>query len=131
MTTKPRVGFIGLGLMGSARVERLQSLGYPLTVIAHRSRTRIDEAVARGAAEAAGDRDGGRIPDIVAVHVDIDFQHDIRFDSFGDGARGILGLNELFHRGRHQHRLGGLGLPLGDLRERRSGKGVQHDCYRY
>lgn len=51
--TKPRIGFIGLGLMGSAMVQRLQSLGYPVTVVAHRNRTRIEEAVARGAKEVA------------------------------------------------------------------------------
>lgn len=49
---RPKIGFIGLGLMGSAMVGRLQSLGYPLTVIAHRNRAPIDEAVARGATEA-------------------------------------------------------------------------------
>ena len=43
---KPKIGFIGLGLMGSAMVQRLQSVGYELTVMAHRNRTPIDEAVA-------------------------------------------------------------------------------------
>ena len=70
MTTKPHIGFIGLGLMGSAMVERLQSLGYPLTVIAHRSRTRIDEAVARGAAEAKTYADLAAVSDIVMLCVD-------------------------------------------------------------
>lgn len=51
-TEKPSIGFIGLGLMGSAMVEHLQSLGYPLTVIAHRKRAAIDAAVERGAIEA-------------------------------------------------------------------------------
>ena len=52
MNGKPRIGFIGLGLMGSAMVERLQGLGYPLTVIAHRNRAPIEAALARGATEA-------------------------------------------------------------------------------
>ena len=39
MTNKPSIGFIGLGLMGSAMVERMQKLGYPMTVIANRSRS--------------------------------------------------------------------------------------------
>ncbi|MGA0192111.1 MAG: NAD(P)-binding domain-containing protein, partial [bacterium] len=39
---KPKIGFIGLGLMGSAMVERLQSLGYELRVKGNRSRQKIE-----------------------------------------------------------------------------------------
>ena len=46
--TKPAIGFIGLGLMGSAMVARLQEKGYRLTVIANRTRTQVAAAVARG-----------------------------------------------------------------------------------
>lgn len=49
---KPSVGFIGLGLMGSAMVQRLMDLDYPMTVLGHRDRSGIDAAVARGATEA-------------------------------------------------------------------------------
>ena len=49
--TKPAIGFIGLGLMGSAMVERLQSEGYTLHVLANRSRINVDAAVGRGAVE--------------------------------------------------------------------------------
>jgi len=49
---KPTIGFIGLGLMGSAIAGRLQDLGYPLIVLGHRNRTGIEAAVARGAREA-------------------------------------------------------------------------------
>lgn len=70
MTTKPKIGFIGLGLMGSAMVERLQSLDYPMTVIAHRNRTTIDAAVARGAAEAKSYADLAAGSDIVMLCVD-------------------------------------------------------------
>lgn len=67
---KPRIGFIGLGLMGSAMVERLQECGYPVTVTAHRNRAPIDAAVERGATEA---RDPGEVAansDIVMLCVD-------------------------------------------------------------
>ena len=37
--TQPSIGFIGLGLMGSAMVQRLLDCGYGLTVLANRSRT--------------------------------------------------------------------------------------------
>lgn len=67
---KPRIGFIGLGLMGSAMVERLQRLGYPMTVIAHRNRKPIEAAVARGAEEAATPGALAAGSDIVMLCVD-------------------------------------------------------------
>ncbi len=70
MTTKPKIGFIGLGLMGSAMVERLQSLGYPLTVIAHRNRAPIEAAVARGAEEAQSYAALASASDVVMLCVD-------------------------------------------------------------
>lgn len=70
MTNRPAIGFIGLGLMGSAMVERLQSLGYPLTVIANRSRANVDAAVARGASEARTARELAAASDVVMLCVD-------------------------------------------------------------
>ena len=49
---KPAIGFIGLGLMGGAMVQRLQDKGYALTVLGNRDRTYLDAAIARGATEA-------------------------------------------------------------------------------
>ena len=68
--TKPSIGFIGLGLMGWAMCQRLLDLGYPLTVIANRSRARVEEAVARGASEAASTRELAEASDIVMLCVD-------------------------------------------------------------
>lgn len=70
MTDKPRIGFIGLGLMGSAMVGRMQDLGYTLTVIAHRSRGNVEKAVARGAAEVKTARELAEASDIVMLCVD-------------------------------------------------------------
>ncbi|WP_112324095.1 NAD(P)-dependent oxidoreductase [Oceanibium sediminis] len=56
MSDKPTIGFIGLGLMGGAMVGRLQDLGYPMVVLANRSRANVDAAVARGATEATSAR---------------------------------------------------------------------------
>ena len=70
MSEKKRIGFIGLGLMGSAMVERLQALGYPLTVMAHRNRMRVDAAVARGAAEVGTARAIAEASEIVMLCVD-------------------------------------------------------------
>lgn len=67
MTSLPRIGFIGLGLMGAAMVGRLQDKGYPLTVLANRSRAAVDAAVARGATEAKTARDLAQASDIVML----------------------------------------------------------------
>ena len=58
--TKPAIGFIGLGLMGSAMVERLQSQGHSLTVIANKSRENVDAAVAVAQRESGRYRKGRR-----------------------------------------------------------------------
>ena len=68
--TKPAVGFIGLGLMGSAICERLLDLGYTLTVVAHRARENVDRAVARGAVEVKTARDLAERSDIVMLCAD-------------------------------------------------------------
>ncbi len=68
--TRPAIGFIGLGLMGAAMVERLQSLGYAVTVTANRSRPNIDAAVARRATEVATARDVAATSDIVMLCMD-------------------------------------------------------------
>ncbi len=44
-----RIGFVGLGLMGSAMVGRLQDCNYQLTVLGNKDRTGLDQALARGA----------------------------------------------------------------------------------
>ncbi len=45
------LGFIGLGLMGSAMVSKLQDLDYQVTVCANKSRPNIEAAIALGAHE--------------------------------------------------------------------------------
>ncbi len=67
---RPHIGFIGLGLMGSAMVQRLQSLNYPVTVVAHQNRKPIDEAVARGAKEAATPGEVAASSEIIMLCVD-------------------------------------------------------------
>ena len=68
--SRPATGFIGLGLMGSAMVERLQSLDYPVTVVANRSRANVDAAVSRGASEVATARELAAASDIVMLCMD-------------------------------------------------------------
>lgn len=67
---RPEIGFIGLGLMGSAMVQRLQSLNYPVTVVAHRNRKPIEVAVARGAREVATPGELAKKSEVVMLCVD-------------------------------------------------------------
>ncbi len=64
------IGFLGIGLMGGAMVECLQKKGYAVTVTANVSRTRIDEAVSRGATEVATAREVAEHSDIVMLCMD-------------------------------------------------------------
>ena len=66
----PKIGFIGLGLMGSAMVRRLQDKGYSLTVMANVSRTAVDAAIDRGAIEASSAREVAQASDIVMLCMD-------------------------------------------------------------
>lgn len=68
--SKPTIGFIGLGLMGGAMVGRLQDQGYALTVIANRTRTYVDQAVARGATEVTTAKAVAEASDIVMLCMD-------------------------------------------------------------
>lgn len=66
--TKPVIGFIGLGLMGSNMVECLQANGYQLHVM-NRSAKAAAEAVARGAVMAATPKELAEACDIVMLCV--------------------------------------------------------------
>lgn len=68
MTTT--VGFIGLGQMGAAMVERLQDQGYAMVVLANRSRGAIDAAVSRGAVEVNSARELATRSDIIMLCMD-------------------------------------------------------------
>jgi len=88
---KPKIGFIGLGLMGAAMVTRLQACGYPMTVMANRSRPNVDAAVARGATEVATARELAQASDIVMLCMDTSANVEARMRG-PDGA--IAGLNK-------------------------------------
>ena len=67
--TKERVGFVGLGLMGQGMARNILRKGWPLTVLAHRSRTAVDALVAEGATEVASARALAEASDIVVLCV--------------------------------------------------------------
>lgn len=62
-----RIGFVGLGLMGSAMVGRLQDCNYQLTVLGNKDRTGLDQALARGALEAASAVDLAKQSDVIML----------------------------------------------------------------
>ncbi|MBZ9966639.1 NAD(P)-dependent oxidoreductase [Mesorhizobium sp. B292B1B] len=66
---KERIGFIGLGSMGSGMAANLLQKGWPLTVCVHRSRDAADRLIASGAVEAASPRDLAAACDIVILCV--------------------------------------------------------------
>ena len=62
-----KIGFVGLGLMGSAMVGRLQDCNYQLTVLGNKDRTGLDQALARGALEAASGVDLAKQSDVIML----------------------------------------------------------------
>lgn len=65
-----KIGFIGLGLMGAAIVNRLQDLNYHLTVLGRKRREAIDNAVSRGATEAKNACELAYKSDVIFICVD-------------------------------------------------------------
>jgi len=50
--SKPRIGFVGVGLMGHGMAKNLLAKGWPLATVAHRNRKPVEDLVAQGATEA-------------------------------------------------------------------------------
>lgn len=67
---QPKIGFIGLGLMGSAMVSCLQDNEFELVVMANRSRAPIEAAVARGATEVTTPAEMASSCDIIMLCMD-------------------------------------------------------------
>ncbi len=66
---KEKIGFIGLGAMGSGMAANLVSKGWPLTVMAHRKREAVDRLKELGAAEAATPKAMALASDVVILCV--------------------------------------------------------------
>ena len=65
--SKETIGFIGLGLMGRAMVECLQTAGHPVVVLGNRDRTGVEEALSRGGTEAGNAKALTEASDIVML----------------------------------------------------------------
>ena len=68
-SSKPRVGFIGLGLMGHGIAKNLVSKGFPLTVRIHRNRKPAEDILAAGAKEVKTSAELARASDVVILCV--------------------------------------------------------------
>ncbi len=69
MSSKPVVGFIGVGLMGHGMAKNLLAKGHPLVVLGHRNRAPVEHLVSLGATEAHNARQLAAACDIVHLCV--------------------------------------------------------------
>ena len=67
--TLPRIGFIGLGLMGHGMAKNLALKGFPLAFKVNRDRSRLADILAAGAREAATYEELARQSDVVILCV--------------------------------------------------------------
>jgi len=67
--TTPRIGFIGIGMMGHGMAKNLLAKGYPLAFKANRNRERLADLLAAGAREAATYGALARDSDVVFICV--------------------------------------------------------------
>lgn len=69
MTTTPRIGFIGIGMMGHGMAKNLLAKGYTLTFKVNRNRDNLADLLAAGAKEAQTNADCARAADILFICV--------------------------------------------------------------
>jgi 3-hydroxyisobutyrate dehydrogenase-like beta-hydroxyacid dehydrogenase len=67
--SKPRIGFVGIGLMGHGIAKNLVTKGYPLTLRLHRNRKPAEDLMAAGAKEVGSYAELARASDIVFLCV--------------------------------------------------------------
>jgi len=68
-TDLPRIGFIGLGLMGHGMAKNLLAKGFPLTIRVHRNRKPAEGILAAGAKEAKTNAELANASDVVILCV--------------------------------------------------------------
>ena len=87
MTAHPRIGFIGIGMMGHGMAKNLLAKGYSLTFKVNRDRSRLDDLLAAGAKEATTNAGIARSADIVFLCVSTSPQ----IEAIVHGHEGLLG----------------------------------------
>lgn len=84
--SNPRIGFIGIGMMGHGMTKNLLAKGFAVTLKVNKDRSRIDDLVAAGAKEAKSNADIAKASDVVIICVSSSPQvEDIVF-----GAGGLM-----------------------------------------
>ena len=68
-TNTPRIGFIGIGMMGHGMARNLLAKGYALTFKANRNRANLADLLAAGAKEAKTNAECAQAADIVFLCV--------------------------------------------------------------
>lgn len=66
---KPRIGFIGVGLMGHGMAKNIVEKGHTLTILGNRNRAPVDDLVSRGAHEVRTAREVAAASDVVFLCV--------------------------------------------------------------
>ena len=66
---KPRIGFVGVGLMGHGIAKNLLAKGFPLALRVHRNRKAAEDLLATGATETASYAELARNADVVILCV--------------------------------------------------------------
>ena len=84
---KPRIGFIGIGMMGHGMAINLVRHGHPLSFLVHRDRSRLADLLAAGATEARSPAALAMASDIVILCVSGSPQ--VEANVYGD--QGLLG----------------------------------------
>jgi 3-hydroxyisobutyrate dehydrogenase-like beta-hydroxyacid dehydrogenase len=85
--TQPRIGFIGLGMMGHGMAANLLRKGFPLAMKVNRDRSRIGDLLAGGARECRTNAEAGRDSDFVILCV----ANSPQVEEIAFGADGLLG----------------------------------------
>jgi 3-hydroxyisobutyrate dehydrogenase-like beta-hydroxyacid dehydrogenase len=65
----PRIGFIGVGLMGHGMAKNLVEKGFPLTILGNKNRAPVEDLLARGAKEVKTAADLAKASDILFLCV--------------------------------------------------------------
>jgi len=84
--SKPRIGYIGVGLMGHGAAKNIGAKGYKLTVMGHRNRAPVDDLVQRGAAEGKSAAGMARASDILFLCL----PSTVEVETMVYGAGGVL-----------------------------------------
>lgn len=66
---KPKIGFIGIGMMGHGMANNLLQKGYDVVAMAHRNREKLEDLLSKGATEAATPKAIAEASDMVILCV--------------------------------------------------------------